>query len=111
MKYQPYVYNATIDSIYDGDTITVTLALGFGIELKKQKIRLLGIDTPEIRGGEREEGLKSKARLVELIEGKEITLVTHKDKTGKYGRWLGTIYVNETNINEQLIQEGFARPY
>ena len=111
MKYQPYVYNATIDSIYDGDTITVTLALGFGIELKKQKIRLLGIDTPEIRGGEREEGLKSKARLVELIEGKEITLVTHKNKTGKYGRWLGTIYVNETNINEQLIQEGFARPY
>ena len=48
-----YEYCAKVVSVYDGDTITVDIDLGFGIVLKKQKLRLLGINTPEVRGAEK----------------------------------------------------------
>ncbi len=112
-----YNYKAIITKIYDGDTITVDIDLGFGVWLKKQKIRLYGIDTPEIRGIEREEGLKSKAYLKTLIKvGDEIQIQTYKDKKGKYGRWLGIIIIydennNMINVNENLIINGYAKKY
>jgi len=99
--------------IYDGDTITVILDLGFGIT-KKEIIRLYGINTPEIRGIERAEGLKSRKRLVELIEeNPDFYIQTIKDKNGKYGRLLGILKIPEktTSINKTLINEGFAKPY
>jgi len=99
--------------IYDGDTITVILDLGFDIT-KKEIIRLFGIDTPEIRGEERPDGLKSRKRLVELIEEHpDFYIKTYKDKTGKYGRMLGELMIpdNKTSINQILINEGLAKPY
>ena len=56
MQHVPYIYKAEVVSVYDGDTITVDIDLGFNVVLRKQKIRLGGINTPEIRGEEREEG-------------------------------------------------------
>ena len=102
-----------ITKIYDGDTITVILDLGFGIS-KKEIIRLFGIDTPEIRGVERPEGLKSRERLVELLKEYPNTYIkTYKDKTGKYGRMLGDLIIPETkkSINQMLVNEGLAVPY
>lgn len=110
-----YEYKAFVTSVYDGDSITCDLDLGFGIWSKKQKIRLHGIDTPEIRGEERELGLISKARVEELILGKEIVLQTFKDKTGKYGRYLGVIWLFDgfgwINVNDLLLREGLAEVY
>jgi len=113
-----YDYNAIVTKVYDADTITVNIDLGFGIWLKKQSIRLLGVDAPEIRGEERPEGLKSKEQLLKWIPvGSEILLKTNKDKKGKYGRWLGTILLQDiaskelVNINELLIYKGFAKVY
>jgi endonuclease YncB( thermonuclease family) len=106
-----YDYMAKVIKVYDGDTITVDIDLGFGIELKKQSIRLLGINTPEVRGEEREQGLISKEALSNRILNKTILLKTYKDKKGKYGRWLGEIYLGEENLNEWLINEGYAEKY
>tara|TARA_R100000008_G_C3537761_1_gene143037 strand:+ start:158 stop:487 length:330 start_codon:yes stop_codon:yes gene_type:complete len=106
-----YEYKAKVVKVYDGDTITVDFDLGFGIILQGQKIRLLGINTPEVRGEEKIEGIHSRDCLRERIFGKTVTIKTHKDKKGKYGRWLGEVYLEDENINEWLISEGLAKRY
>ena len=109
-----YSYVAHVTKVYDGDTVTVDIDLGFGIWIKKQSIRLLNIDTPELRGEERPEGLIVRDIVAEKILNKEIILKTHKDSKGKYGRWLGEIILLDeegTNLNEWLLAEGHAQPY
>ena len=111
-----YNYRASVVGVYDGDSVTLDIDLGLGIWSKGQKCRLMGIDTPEIRGEERIEGLKSKQRLCELILGKQVAVETARDKTGKYGRWLVTIWnlddeLGWVNINELLLSEGYAKIY
>jgi len=106
-----YTYKARCVSVYDGDSITLDIDLGFNHWMLNQKIRLLGIDTPEIRGTERPEGLASAERLRGLIEGKDVMMVSHRDRAGKYGRWLATIYLDNTNINQLLLEEGWAKTY
>jgi micrococcal nuclease len=106
-----YKYNAKCISVYDGDTITIDIDLGFHIIMKNQKIRLYGINTPEIRGDEREEGLKSKEYLSNIILGKDIILQSIKDKSGKYGRILGIIWYNNENINQKLLDNNYATKY
>jgi micrococcal nuclease len=103
-----------ITKIYDGDTITAVIDLGMFISIT-EKIRLMGINTPEIRGEERSEGLKSKAWLEEtlgdaIIADKEIYVKTVLDKKGKYGRLLGYLYIEgqDISVNEQLVKAGFA---
>ena len=106
-----YIYRAIVNKVYDGDTITVDIDLGFNIWKKNESIRLLGIDAPEIRGEEREQGLISKKFLSHLVLHKEVEIRTHKDSKGKYGRYLAIIIVNELNVNEYMIQKGFATKY
>jgi len=106
-----YEYNATVEKIYDGDTITVTIQLGFGV-FKTEKLRLKGIDAPELRGDERPFGLVSRDRLRELILGEEIIVKTFKDKKGKYGRYIADIYYNSDNgifcVNDWLVENKLA---
>ena len=106
-----YTYKAKCTSVYDGDSITLDIDLGFNHWMLNQKIRLLGIDTPEIRGPERPEGLESAARLRGLIEGNDVIMVSHRDRTGKYGRWLATIDLDDVNSNKLLLEEGWANIY
>jgi len=106
-----YTYKARCVSVYDGDSITLDIDLGFNHWMLNQKIRLFGINTPEIRGSERLSGLIARDRLRELIEGKDIILASHMDRAGKYGRWLATIYLDEININKLLLEEGLASVY
>jgi micrococcal nuclease len=103
-----YKYKAFVTKVYDGDTITVNIDLGFGIKIFKQKIRLYGINTPEIRGECKEDGYKSRDYLSNLILNKEIILETYKDKTCKYGRWLGIIHFEGVNLNEDLVEKELA---
>jgi len=107
-----YIYKAKVIKVYDGDTITVSVDLGFKIHTI-EKIRLFDIDTPELRGDERPDGLISRDWLREKILDKEIILKTFKDKKGKYGRYIGEIYLEgeEISLNEQLINEGLAERY
>jgi len=102
-----YRYLALIVSVYDADTVTAVIDLGFGISYKT-KIRLYGIDAPEMRGSEREEGIEARDYLRELILGKTIQIETIKDKKGKYGRYLGILHDSDGNINERLVKENYA---
>ena len=116
-KPEVYSYNATILSIYDGDTVRADIDLGFDLKMANQSLRLFGLDTPEIRGEEREEGLEARDFLRSILPiGTRFTLVTVKDKKGKYGRILSTIYLNQDdgtflNVNQLLLDKGFAEIY
>ena len=106
-----FEYRAFVRRVYDGDTITVDIDLGFDVLMKNQKIRLLGINAPEIRGENRQAGLVSRDFLREKISGKWVVLKTKKDKKGKYGRWLGEVFLEEKNINDLMLSEGMAKKY
>jgi micrococcal nuclease len=106
-----YQYRAVITKVYDGDTVTADIDLGFNTWRHNQKLRLYGVDTPEVRGKERPEGLVARDALRELILDKEVTVCTIKDKTGKYGRYLARIYIDNINVNAWLIMKGYAEPY
>ena len=112
-----YEYRASLVKIIDGDTIDVDLDLGFAVVLKKQRIRLYGINTPESRTRDlvqKKYGLAAKERLRELVEEAEsITVKTEIDKKarGKYGRILGTIFAGKINVNDLLVSEGHAVSY
>ena len=87
--------------------------LGFDVILKNQKIRLSKINTPEVRGKSREEGIKVRNIVRERISNKWVIIKTTKDKKGKYGRWLGTVYEYgvEESLNDWLLNEGHAVKY
>jgi micrococcal nuclease len=121
-----YTYKAKVVGVYDGDTITCEVDLGFEVKMTI-KVRLLGIDTPELRGEEREAGLVVRDIVREMILDKEIHLKTKKDKTGKYGRYLGEVFVKDfqhvkllsenyshgtvINLNNWLINHDHAKVY
>ena len=110
-----------INKVVDGDTIDVTIDLGFDL-YKKERVRIAGVDTPEKRTRDLEEkalGLDAtywmKKQLEDTIAGDEELIIRTELKggTGKYGRLLGWLYVGEGDIslNEQMITEGYAWSY
>ena len=111
-----YEYSATIRRSVDGDTVDVTLDLGFDI-LYNSRIRLYGINTPESRTRDLEEkarGLAAKDRVLELCPvGSTVTVKTTKDGRGKFGRILGEIFVPGVvqSVNQLLVEEGHAVEY
>ena len=112
--FDPYEYIGFVRSVYDGDSIKVDIDLGFNTWINNMSIRLYGIDTPEIRGDERPDGLISKEFVLNRIPiGSKVYIKTIKDKTGKYGRYLGIIYYGDNliNLNEELIANGLAKEY
>ena len=110
-----------IDKVVDGDTIDVTIDLGFDL-YKKERVRIAGVDTPEKRTRDLEEkalGLDAtywmKKQLEDTIAGDEELIIRTELKggTGKYGRLLGWLYVGDdtVSLNEQMITEGYAWAY
>ena len=109
-----YEYSCKVVKIVDGDTIDVDIDLGFGVWLKKQRIRLFGIDTPESRTRDLEEkkyGLAAKEYLTKWLTSGGVKIRTQKDAKGKFGRILGEMYCYDTNVNEKMIEEYHAVRY
>jgi len=109
-----YRYKVYVTRVVDGDTVDVDVDLGFGMVYKKQRVRMMGIDTPESRTRNLEEkfyGKASKANLIKILDGKDIEMVSH-DK-GKFGRILGELFIGDSkySINQQQIDEHHAVPY
>lgn len=110
-----YTYNAKILDWIDGDTCDLEIDLGFRI-LVKVRVRLYGINSPEIKGETREEGLRAKAFVEDNCKpGSAVVVKTYKDKQEKFGRYLAEIWFNynglNTCLNELLIQKGLAQKY
>ena len=89
------------------------LDLGFEVWIRKEKIRLARINAPELRGPERPRWLEARDYLRKLVLNKNIILQTIKDRKGKYGRYLGELWLEQNgrwiNGNDRLVQEGLAR--
>ena len=109
---KPFVYKCELDRVVDGDTCDVNLDLGFSIILAKQRVRLVGIDTPESRTrdlAEKKLGLQAKDLLKELTQD---GFVLESQGRGKYGRILGVLWDFDGNsINQKLIEAGLAAEY
>ena len=109
-----YRYKVKVIRVVDGDTVDVDIDLGFGMTYKKQRVRMMGIDTPESRTRDLEEkfyGKASKANLIKILDGQDVELVSH-DK-GKFGRILGELFIGGASysVNQQQIDEHHAVPY
>lgn len=106
-----FEYNCTVDRIVDGDTVDIVVDLGFKVHFKV-RVRMHGINAPESRTRDKDEkirGLAAKERLEQLLDNKDIVVKSHG--VGKFGRCLGTLYANGTDVNAQLISEGHAVAY
>lgn len=110
-----YEYNCKVLRIVDGDTVDVDIDLGFGVWMHKERIRMYGIDTPESRTSDKEEkvyGNLSKQFVKDKLPiGSMQTLVTHKDKTGKFGRILGDFLVEGKSLGEIMVDKALAVRY
>ena len=125
-----YWYRATYIRNFDGDTVDVLLDMGFFHDWQL-RLRLYGINTPELRKETMEAGRAARDWLKSLLQGREFYVKTYRDEADKYGgRWLGEIYVpvtyitphdprtavfdlkgELTNINQLMVRAGFAKPY
>ena len=120
-----YEYKAVVDRVVDGDTIDVTIDLGFSV-WKKMRVRMEGINTPESRTRDLEEkkrGLAAKDRLKSILEFNNNECILKVSGVGKYGRALATVLVESLSplngedgvtlidVNKQLIEEGHAVEY
>ena len=113
-----YTYKCRINKVLDGDTVEIDLDLGFNIILANQKVRMLGVDTPESRTANKEEkprGLLSKKKLQEKLPvGSWVKITTHKSDNNddKFDRILGEFILEDgTNVNKWLIENNYAVPY
>ena len=117
-----FEYKATVTNVVDGDTFDVSIDLGFGIYFNT-RIRLAGVDTPEIHGvkkgsEEYKRGMDAIAYVYSWLSdhGWEVLLKTHKDRTGKYGRYLAYVFPLDAEdpsvtLNSDLIEDGHATFY
>ena len=119
-----YEYRCKVIKVVDGDTGDVDIDLGFGVVLTDERVRVMGIDTPESRTSDKVEdvfGEAAKARVKELLKGNNAVLKTEVNKSGedmkgKFGRILGDFWIEDYNgertlMTEILINEGHAVPY
>lgn len=112
----PYLYFAELVRVVDGDTVDLRIDLGFHLT-HERRFRLYGIDTPEIRGTEKEAGTAAKNHLIGLLDtgvkvGARLKVLTHKgSQTDSFGRYLATLYLDHVNICDLMIQAGHAVVY
>lgn len=106
-----YEYYGKVVSVYDADTMTIDIDLGFNITIR-EKVRVYGIDTPELRTRNKEEkklGYKARDLVRDKVLGKKVGLKAYKP--GKFGRYLVDVYYDDINLAEELIDAKLALPY
>jgi micrococcal nuclease len=101
-----YLYRAKVLKVFNGDTVDMDIDLGFYVQMKAQRIRLLGVDAPEPEGETQAAGEAAAAYLRDLIEGKTVIVRTihgedDPDRTESFGRWFGQIYLDGADINQR----------
>jgi len=120
-----YEYKARVLRVVDGDTVDLDIDLGCSVHVH-ERCRLYGINAPETHGVKKDsdeyrKGMEATEFLRNMIEGKEILIRTHKDKRGKYGRYLVEIFAYAVtddgfgpifpSVNAEMVEAGHAAPY
>ena len=110
-KDQRWIFSPVSWRVYDGDTILdLVLDLGFGVRIEI-KTRLLGLNAPEVRGPEKKKGLETKLFLGHAMDKaflrKSLRVESH-NKSGKFGRWLVTVWDGDVNLNKLMVENGLA---
>ena len=104
-----YRYRAHVLKIYDGDTITVRVDLGFHTH-RIERLRLARINAWEVRGEERPAGLVARDWLRSQILDRDVIVQTITDKTGKWGRYIAEVFtLDGENLNDALVADGHAK--
>lgn len=114
-KFEPF-YRVKVERVIDGDTLVISFYLGLGIWLNDQKVRLLGINAPEVKGESRSIGLEVTNYLKSLLAKSDGVIIrTDEEKKGKYGRFLVVLYGKIDNkwqnLNQKLVTVGAAQEY
>lgn len=105
-----YEYSATVLKVVDGDTVHLDVDLGLD-QRRRLSVRLYGINSPEMNTAE---GKAAREHLVVLVfggAGPQVTVRTYKDRTEKYGRYLGTLLKDGVDLNERMVADGHAVVY
>ena len=115
-----YWYRGIVTHIVHGDTVDVEIDLGMRM-FTKQRLRLYGVDTPEIFGVDKESeeyahGMQAKLFVEQRLLNRTVWIHTHKDKTEKYGRYLAEIFIQDddgvhVSIGKLLLEDGLAEEY
>ena len=115
-----YEYRCKILKVVDGDTVDVDIDLGFGVWLKKERVRMMGIDTPESRTRDKVEklfGLTAKQYVKDNMPTNSMQVLKTEidrsggDKKGKFGRILGDFILDDKKLTDMMIEDGHAVAY
>lgn len=108
-----YRYKITVHKIYDGDSFTdVDVDLGFHKLWGKRKLRLFGIDTPEVTKDQREAGIIVRDYVRSIVFKSDLVVMeSMKDESSKYGDLKAIIYCDGMNLNQHLLDIGYAKEY
>ena len=115
-----YEYRCKILKVVDGDTVDVDIDLGFGVWLKKERVRMMGIDTPESRTRDKVEklfGLSAKQYVKDNMPTNSMQILKTEidrsggDKKGKFGRILGDFILDDKKLTDMMIEDGHAVAY
>lgn len=108
-----YEYRCEVERVIDGDTVDLIVDLGFHLKIR-ERFRLFGIDAPEVRGPEKQEGKLATTFLIKLL-GEAEGIIVRTEKQGSFRRWLGDILVykggKEISVSHEMIKKGHAEPY
>lgn len=107
----PYIYNATITRVIDGDTVEAVIDCGFGVRITHH-LRLLRINCAELRSADPlQKALAQDAKefVNELLLGKRVKIETSKDDC--FGRYLAEVYIDEANVSDMLLAKSLAVPF
>lgn len=108
---EPYVYRAKVEKVIDGDTIEVTIDVGFYLSTKR-RLRLLRVNTAELHAAEgdvRAKAKTAKERMAELLTGRDVLIRT--EKSDSFGRFLAEVWLDQLNVNDWLLAQGLAVPF
>lgn len=113
-----FIYKVDFTGLYDGDSIDVFAHHGLGVysthNQKTGRMRLLHVNAPELRGGTEESkalAIIARDKLAEKIVGKTGWIKTHLDNKGGFGRFLAEVWIDGENVNQWLLDNGYAEPY
>lgn len=103
-----YVYKIELIKVVDGDTMDLSVDLGFNI-IHNIRVRLLDIDTPEVRGDQKPFGLAAKEAAIQWFNDTDEQFFVETTKTGKYGRWLARIFYREDDDGDEIFLHDYLK--